>query len=94
MASPKVAVKVPSWVRRSRTCRRKQIEKKPTDYDKYPLPTSDPVHAIEMLDCEGQETREGASERGDAKHCGDAELHGMTLIESRKEEHNTRYEAT
>jgi hypothetical protein len=70
------------------------VDKITTNYDKDPLPASNPVLAIEMLDREGQETREGASERGDAKHCGDAELHGMTLIESRKEEHNTRYEAT
>jgi hypothetical protein len=68
--------------------------KKTTDYDKDPLPASDPVLAIEMLDREGQETREGASERGDAKHYGEAKLHGMALVESRKEEHNTRQEAT
>jgi len=50
--------------------------------------------AIEILNPKGQETREGACERGDAKHQGEAELHGMTLVESGKEEHNTREEAT
>ncbi len=44
--------------------------------------------AIEMLYREGQETRESTSERGDAKHHGEADLHGMALVESGKEEHN------
>ena len=50
--------------------------------------------AIEILYPEGQETRESASERGDAKHHGETELHGMAPVESGKEEHNARKEAT
>jgi hypothetical protein len=36
------------------------MEKIMTNYDKDPLPASDSVLAIEMLDREGQQTREGA----------------------------------
>lgn len=50
--------------------------------------------AIEFLYPEGQETRECASKRGDAKHHGEADLHGMALVESGKEEHDARKEAT
>jgi len=50
--------------------------------------------AIEILNPKGQETREGACERGDANHQGEADLHGMALVESGKEEHNAREEAT
>jgi hypothetical protein len=70
------------------------VEKITTNYNKDPLPASDPVLAIEMLDREGQETREGAGERGDAKHHGEAELHGMALVESRKEEDKAGEKAT
>jgi hypothetical protein len=51
------------------------------------------VLAIEILDPEGQETRESAGKRGYAKHHGEADLHGMALVESRKEEHNPGKEA-
>ena len=50
--------------------------------------------AIEMLNCEGQETREGAGKRGDVKQQYEADLHGMALVESRKEDHNVGKEAT
>jgi len=40
--------------------------------------------AIEMLYPKGQETGESASERGDAIHHGEANLHGMALVESGK----------
>ena len=69
------------------------MEKRMTDYDKDPLPASDSVLAVEMLNREGQETRKGAGERGDAKHQGKAELHGMAFVESRKEEHKAGEEA-
>jgi hypothetical protein len=65
-----------------------------TNHNKDPLPASDPVLAIEMLNSKGQETGEGASERGDAKHHGDADLHGMALVESGEEEHNAGEETT
>jgi hypothetical protein len=70
------------------------MEKRPTNYNKDPLPSSDSVLAVEIPDPEGQETREGAGERGGAKQHGEADLHSMALIESRKEEHNPREEAT
>jgi len=50
--------------------------------------------AIESFNPKGQETREGAGERGDAIHHGKAKLHGMALVESGEEEHNAREEAT
>ena len=50
--------------------------------------------AIEILNPKGQETREGACERGDAIHHGDADLHGMALVEGGEEEHNSGEEAT
>jgi hypothetical protein len=68
--------------------------KRTTNQNKDPLPASDPTLAIEILNPEGQETREGACERGDAKHHGDANLHSMALVESGKEEHNAGEEAT
>ena len=37
-----------------------------TNYDKYPLPASDPVLSIEMLDREGQKTREGGGKGSEA----------------------------
>lgn len=46
--------------------------------------------AIEILYPEGQETRESASKRGDAKHHGKADLHGMALVEGGKEKHDAR----
>ena len=49
--------------------------------------------AIEILYPEGQETRESASERRDAKHHGETDLHGMALVEGGKEEHDARQEA-
>jgi hypothetical protein len=79
---------------RSKIYGRKQMEKRTTNYDKDPLPAGDSVLAIETLDPEGQETREGAGERGDAKQHGEADLHGMALVESRKEEHHAGEEAT
>jgi hypothetical protein len=65
-----------------------------TNQNKDPLPASDPTLSIEILNPKCQETREGACERGNAKHHGDAELHGMTLVESGEEEHNACEEAT
>jgi len=50
--------------------------------------------AVEILYPEGQETRESTSERGDAKQHGETDLHGMALVESGKEEHDARKEAT
>jgi hypothetical protein len=50
--------------------------------------------AIEILYPKGQETRESASERGDAKHHGETDLHRMALVESGKQEHDARKEAT
>ena len=50
--------------------------------------------AIEILYAERQETRESASERGDAKYHRDTELHGMAFVKRGKEEHNYRKEAT
>jgi hypothetical protein len=70
------------------------MERKTTNYYEDPLPASDSMLAIEILYPEGQETRESASERGDAKQHGETDLHGMALVESGKEEHNTRKEAT
>jgi hypothetical protein len=70
------------------------MNKRTTNYDKDPLPTSNSVLAIEMLDPKSQETREGASERCDAEQHGEADLHGVALVESRKEEHNSGKEAT
>ena len=75
-------------------CRRQQVERKPTNHYEDPLPASDSMLAIEILYPEGQETRESASQRGDAKHHGETDLHGMALVESGKEEHNARKEAT
>lgn len=43
-----------------------------TNQDEDPLPASDSALVIEMLDPEGQETREGTSERGDTEHHGKA----------------------
>ena len=56
------------------------MEKRTTNKDKNPLPPSNSVLAIEMLDPEGQEAREGTSDRAHAKHHGDADLHGMALV--------------
>ena len=53
------------------------------------MPASDPTLAIEILNPKGQETREGACERGDAVHHGEADLHGMALIEIGEEEYNS-----
>ena len=47
------------------------------------------MFAIEMLHREGQETREGAGERGDARYHGEADLQ-MTHVEGRKKEHKAR----
>jgi len=58
------------------------------------LPAGDPTLAIETLNPKGQETREGACERGDAKHHGEADLQGMTLVEIGEEEHNAGEETT
>jgi hypothetical protein len=69
-------------------------ERRTTNYDKDPLPAGNSVLAIEILDPEGQETREGTGERGGAKQHGEADLHGMALVERRKEEHNAGEEAT
>ena len=65
-----------------------------TNYDKDPLPASDPVLAIEMLDRKGQKAREGAGEGGDTRYYGEAKLHGMALVESGNEKHDTGQEAT
>jgi len=65
-----------------------------TNEYKDPLPASDSVFAIEMLDAEGQKTRECASKRGDAEHKGKAELHGMPFVKRGKEEYDAREEAT
>ena len=62
--------------------------KRTTNHNKYPLPASDPTLATEILNPKGQETREGACERGDAVHHGEADLHGMALIEIGEEEYN------
>jgi hypothetical protein len=70
------------------------MKERTTDENKDPLPASDPTLAIEILDPEGQETRKGACEGGDAKHHGDAELHGMALVERGEEKYNAREEAT
>jgi hypothetical protein len=70
------------------------MKKRTTNEDKDPLPASDPTLSIEILNPKGQETREGACEGGDAKHHGDADLHGMALVESGEEEHNAGEEAT
>jgi hypothetical protein len=51
------------------------------------------VLSIEILDPVGHEAREGASERRDAKQHGEADLHGMALVESRKKKHNPGKEA-
>jgi len=66
------------------------MERKTTNHYEDPLPASDSMLAIEILYPEGQESRESASERGDAKHHGETDLHGMALVESGKEEHNAR----
>ena len=66
------------------------MESETTNHYEDPLPACDSVLAIEILYPEGQETRESASERGDAKHHGKTDLHGMTLVESGKQEHKTR----
>jgi hypothetical protein len=58
------------------------------------LPASDPILAIEIFNPKGQETREGAGERGDAIHHGKAKLHGMALVESGEEENDAWEEAT
>ena len=42
------------------------MEKRMTNYDKDPLPASDSVLAIEMLNRKGQQTREGAGKGDDA----------------------------
>ncbi len=60
------------------------MERETTDHDEDPLPASDSMLAIEMLYPKGQETGESASERGDAIHHGEANLHGMALVESGK----------
>ena len=65
-----------------------------TNNDENPLPARNPVLAIEMLDPEGQESRERSGERGDTKQHGQTKLHGMALVESRKEEHDAGKEAT
>jgi hypothetical protein len=70
------------------------MEKRATDHNEDPLPAGNSMLAIEILNPKGQETREGACERGNAKHQGEADLHGMALVESGKEEHNAREEAT
>jgi hypothetical protein len=70
------------------------MKMKTTNHNKDPLPASDPTLAIEILDTKGQETREGACERDDAKHHGEADLHGMALVESREKEYDGRKEAT
>jgi hypothetical protein len=70
------------------------MEKRTTNYDKDPLPASNSMLAIEILDPVGHETREGPGERCNTKQHGEADLHGMALVESRKEEHNSREEAT
>jgi hypothetical protein len=64
--------------------------RKTTDHYKDPLPAGDSMLAIEVLYPEGQETRESASERADAKHHGETELHGMALVKGGKEEHDAR----
>ena len=66
------------------------MESETTDHYEDPLPACDSMLAIEILYPEGQETRESASERGDAKHHGKTDLHGMALVESGKQEHKTR----
>jgi hypothetical protein len=70
------------------------MKSKTTNDYEDPLPACDSMLAIEILYAEGQETRESASERGDAKHHGKTELHGMAFVEGGKEEHNARKEAT
>ena len=70
------------------------MKKGATNQNKDPLPTSDPTLAIEILNPEGQETREGACERSDAKNHGEADLHGMALVERGEEEHNSGEETT
>ena len=66
------------------------MESETTNHYEDPLPACDSMLAIEILYPEGQETRESASERGDAKHHGKTDLHGMALVESGKQEHKTR----
>jgi len=46
------------------------------------------VFSIELLDCKGQKTRKGVGEGGNAEHHREAKLHGVTLVESGKEEHD------
>jgi hypothetical protein len=70
------------------------MKKRTTNENKDPLPASDPTLAIKILDPKGQETREGACERGGTIHHGDAELHGMALVESGEEKYNAWEEAT
>ena len=94
VASPKADVNAPSCVKRLRICGRKYMKKSKTYHNKDPSPAGDPIPAIEILNPEGQETREGACERGDTKHHGEAELHGMALVEGGEEEHNAGKEAT
>ena len=81
-------------MRRLRISRRQQMKRKTTNHYEDPLPAGDSMLAVEILYPEGQETRESASERGDAKHHGETELHGMALVESGKQEYNARKEAT
>jgi hypothetical protein len=66
------------------------MEGETTNHYKDPLPAGDSMLAIKMLYPEGQEARESASKRGDAKHHGETDLHGMALVESGKEEHDAR----
>ena len=44
------------------------MEKRTSNYNEDPLPASNSIFAIEMLDRESQETGEGAGERGDARY--------------------------
>ena len=68
--------------------------KRTTNQNKDPPPASDSELVIEMINPKGQETGEGACERGDAIHHGEADLHDMALVESGEEEYNAWEEAT
>ena len=70
------------------------MKKKTTDHNKDPPPASDLMLAIGVTNSKGQETREGACERGDAKQHGEADLHGMAFVECGEEECNAWEEAT
>jgi hypothetical protein len=68
--------------------------KRMTYHNKDPLPASDPMLAIEKSNPKCQDTREEACERGHAEQHGQADLHGMALVESGEDECNAWEEAT